>query len=438
LRRLIIQELKMNKIRAIFTLVAALAVAAFGQERSLWRTSADVDEGARGTIVGTVAEAQAGRSRIVLTPDDSSSDRVTVDADTVSTQYNGFGGTINGAPEIFVGTAGFSNVREGDRIEVRGRGQGNGIVSAERITLLGRPVAAPQVGVGQTRTPSSISTPTAGGRTPSTAPERLGRLEGVVRQVNADEGRIVIETSGREILTVRAGSATPVLYHGDTYRITNIEVGDRVRVVPESGSVASGGEIRARSIEVTVSSQEASGTRSRQIGSLSGRVTRVERTSDMLRVDTGRGQVRVDLTRAVNASGTPVRARDVQAGDRVSMTGTYTNDVFVATTVRFTEPEPGTIEVTPATADVASTFDLGLVTIYGTVQTTLENSPQLVIRDSQANNRTIRVYAADDLVIKTKSGGYTTADRLHEGDAVVVKAYRDADGNYIAQTIRMR
>jgi hypothetical protein len=428
----------MNRIRAIFILVAGIGVAAFGQERSLWRTSADIDEGARGTVVGTAVDVQAGRSRIVLTPDDSPSDRITVDADSVSTQYNGFGGTINGAPEIFVGTTGFANVREGDRIEVRGTGAGNGVVRADRITLLGRPVAASQVGVGQTRTPSSISTPTAGGRTPSTAPERLGRLEGVVRQVNADEGRIVLETSGREILTVRAGSSTPVLYHGDTYRITNLEVGDRVRVDPESGSGASGGEIRARSIEVIVSSQEASGTPSRQIGSLSGRVTRVERTSDMIRVDTGRGQVRVDLTRAINASGTPVRARDVQAGDQVSMTGTYSNDVFVATTVRFTQPEPGTIEVTPATADAASTFDLGLVTIYGTVQTTLDNSPQLVIRDTQSNNRTIRVYVADDFVIKTKSGGYTTADRLRENDSVVVKAYRDADGNYIGQTIRVR
>jgi len=128
----------------------------------------------------------------------------------------------------------------------------------------------------------------------------------------------------------------------------------------------------------------------------------------------------------------------VQAGDQVSMTGTYNNDVFVASTVRFTQSEPGTIEVTPDTAAAASTFDLGLVTIYGTVQTTLASSPQLVIRDTQANNRTLRVYVADDFVIKTKSGGYTTADRLHEGDAVVVKAYRDADGNYIGQTIRMR
>jgi len=425
----------MNKTRAIFAFAAALSVAAFGQDRSLWRTSADVVEGARGSVVGTVADIQNGRSRLVVTPDDSPSDRITIDADSVSTQYNGFGGTINGAPEIFVGTAGFSNVREGDRIDVRGSGSANGVVRADRITLLGRAVPAPATGVGQTRTPASISTPTAGGRTPSTAPERLGRVEGVIRQVNADEGRIVIETDRRELFTVRAGSATPVNYQGNTYRISNLEVGDRVRVDPETGSIAAGSEIRARSIDVMVSSQEVNGVPSRQIGSLSGRVTRVERTSDVIRVDTGRGQVRVDLSRAVNASGAPVRARDVQAGDQVSMTGTYVNDVYVATTVRFTEP--GVMDVTPSPADATSTFELGLVTVYATVQTPLADAPQLVIKDTQAN-RTLRLYVSDDFVIKTKSGGFTTADRLKANDPIVVKAYRDADGNYIAQTIRMR
>lgn len=426
----------MNKFRAMFVLAGAISVAAFGQDRSLWRTSADVVEGARGSVVGTVADIENGRSRIVVTPDDSPSDRITIDADSVSTQYNGFGGTINGAPEIFVGTAGFGNVREGDRIDVRGSGSANGIVRADRITLLGRPVPAPATGVGQTRTPSQVSTPTAGGRTPSTAPERLGRVEGVIRQVNADEGRIVIETDRRELFTIRAGASTPVNYQGNTYRISNLEVGDRIRVDPESGSIATGAEIRARSIDVAVSSQEANGTPSRQIGSLSGRVVRVERTSDMIRVDTGRGQVRVDLTRAVNASGAPVRGRDVQAGDQVSMTGTYVNDVYVATTVRF--EQAGVMDVTPSASDAASTFDLGLVTIYATVQTPLDDAPQLVIRDTQSNNRTLRLYVADDFVIKTKSGGYTTADRLHANDPIVVKAYRDADGNYIAQTIRMR
>ena len=56
----------------------------------------------------------------------------------MSTQYNGFGGTINGAPEIFVGSTGFANIRVGDRVEVRGIGHGNSAIRAERVTLLGR------------------------------------------------------------------------------------------------------------------------------------------------------------------------------------------------------------------------------------------------------------------------------------------------------------
>ena len=428
----------MNKFRAIFVLAAATAVAAFGQERSLWRTSADIAEGVRGTAVGTVTDIQTGRDRMVIAPDASPGDTITIDTDSVSTQYNGFGGTINGAPEVFVGSPGFSNVREGDRIEVRGMGQANYVIRADRVTLLGRPVPAPQTGVGQTRTPNQISTPTASGTTPTTAPDRIGRIEGVVRQVNSTEGRVVIETDRHELLTVRTASSTPVVYQGNTYRVSNLEVGDRVRVDPENGTIASGSEVRAHAITVTVSSQEANGTPSREVGGLSGRVTRVERTSDAIRVDSGRGQVRVDLSRATDANGTPIHARDVQAGDQISMTGTYSNDVFVATTVRFENTDSsGAINVTPSSAGAGGPFDLGLVTVYGTVQSTLGSGPQLVVRDQQSSNR-LRVYAADDLVIRTKSGGYTTADRLREGDAVVIKAYRDADGNYIAQTIRMR
>src|ERR1051325_4676896 len=180
----------MNKFRAIFVVAAALAVAAFGQERNLWRTSADIAEGVRGTAVGTVTDIQTGRDRIIIAPDASPGDSITIDTDAVSTQYNGFGGTINGAPEIFVGSPGFAHVREGDRIEVRGTGQSNYVVRADRVTLLGRPVAAPQTGVGQTRRPNQISPPTATGTTPTTAPARIGRVDGIVRQVNPADGRI--------------------------------------------------------------------------------------------------------------------------------------------------------------------------------------------------------------------------------------------------------
>ena len=48
--------------------------------------------------------------------------------------------------------------------------------------------------------------------------------------------------------------------------------------------------------------------------------------------------------------------------------------------------------------------DLGVVTIYGTVTQTLADGPQLVLRDTQNNNRTVRVYALDDLPVRTQAG----------------------------------
>ena len=432
----------MNKTRLAFVFVAMTAVSGFAQS-GLWRTSADVQEGTRGTIVGTVADVLTGSSRIVLTPDNDSYDQVTVDTDSVSTQYNGFGGTINGSPEIFVGSTGFSNVRTGDRLEVRGAGSGNALLRADRITLLGRSLASPQTGVGQTRSPGSISTPTARGTTSATSPDRLGRVEGTIRQVNADEGRIVIETDRREIRTVRATSSTPVYYKGDTYRLNNLEVGDRIRIEPESGSTGTtGSEIRARLIDVMASVQDSGGSNNRQVGALAGRVTRVDRTSDVVMVDTGRGEVRVDLAGASDSSGRAVRGRDLQVGDRVSLSGTYNGDLFVASTVGFgeTNPSPRTPAQTsrPRTDPTMNVTDLGVVTIYGTVVQSLDNSPQLILRDSQNGNRSIRIYLLEDFAYRTRAGGYSTADHLKANDSVVVKAYRDGDGNYIAQTIRVR
>jgi hypothetical protein len=428
----------MRKLQAIVAFAALSAVAAFGQDRTVWRTSADVQEGGRGSIAGTVADTQNGRNRMIITPDNALSDQVTVDTDSVSTQYNGFGGTINGAPEIFVGSTGFNEVRVGDRVEVRGVATGGSIIRAERITLLGRAVDAPQTGVGQTRTPTSISTPTASGTTPSTAPDRIGRIEGVLQQVNAEEGRLVVVTDRREVLTIRTPQGTPVRYRGETYRVSNLEVGDRIRIEPEGGAAVTGREVRARSIDVMQSAQEA-GSASRGVGALSGRVTRVDRTNNVIQLETGRGTIAVDLRSAADPSGRPVRGRDVQAGDHVELSGSYSGATFVATTVRFTDDSGATIEQGPSTVTPTPTYtDLGVVTIYGVVTQTLADSPQLGLRDTQNDNRTIRVYALEDLPVRTRTGTYTTAVQLKASDSVVIKAYRDGDGNYIAQTIRIR
>jgi len=420
---------------ATFSFFLLIAVSAFGQSGTQWRTSADVREGVRGSVIGTVADVDEGRRRFTMTPDDDRYGQVSVEADSVSTQYNGFGGTINGSPEIFVGSAGFANLRVGDRVEVRGVGRNTGVVGAEYVTLLGRPVPASQTGVGQTRTPNTVSPPTVSGTTPSTTAAVPGRIEGVVRQVNAGDGRVVIETDRREMITIRGTSSTPVYYRNTVYRLSNLEPGDRIRVEAE-GSTTGGSEIRARTIDVIQSAQDVGGSVA-QVGALSGRVTSIDRRSNIVRVNDGRSDLRVDLSNAVDTSGRRVRAADMQVGDQVDLSGSYSGDTFVATTVRFgDEGMTPTSPTAPARPSGAPDF-LGAVTIYGTVSQSLANGSRLVIRDSQSS-QSIPVYALEDFVVRSRNGGYTTADRLKEGDQVVVKAYRDGDGNYIAQTIRLR
>src|SRR5207244_1493483 len=161
-------------------------------------------------------------------------------------------------------TVGFSNIRVGDRVEVRGIGRANGAVAADYVALLGRPIPADPTGVGQTRSPSSsASTPTVGGTTPPPAPDRLAPAAGADVQVTAGTGR--------------------------------------------------------------------------QVGALTSRGVSVDRRNDVIRLDTGRGQVRVDLTSATDTSGRGVRGSDLQVGDRVDLSGNYSGDSFIATTVRFTD-----------------------------------------------------------------------------------------------------
>ncbi|HYS55126.1 MAG TPA: DUF5666 domain-containing protein [Thermoanaerobaculia bacterium] len=413
-----------------------IAVSAFGQSGTQWRTSADVREGSRGSLVGTVADVDEGRRRFTVRPDDDQYGTVTVEADAVSTQYNGFGGTINGSPEVFIGSTGFANLRVGDRVEVRGVGRNTAVLAAEYVTLLGRPVEAPQTGVGQTRTPNTVSPPTVTSTTPSTTPVQPGRVEGVVRQVNAADGRIVIETDRREMITIRAATSTPVYYKNTVYKVANLEPGDRIRIQAE-GSTNTGGEIRARTIDVVQSTQESGGSIV-QVGALSGRVTSIDRRTNIVRVDNGRNEVRVDVSSAVDSSGRRVRAADMQVGDQVDLSGSYSGDIFMASTVRFgDEPLGPAPPAAPQPSPRPYGDILGAITIYGTVAQSLNNGPRLVVREAD-NNRTVTLYVLEDFVVRNKTGGYTTADRLREGDPVVVKAYRDGDGNYIAQTIRQR
>ena len=426
------------RVPAIFAFLVVLSVPSFGQGRTQWRTAGDIEEGVRGTVVATVVDVNEGNSQLQVSADDDRYNNIRVLTDSVSTTYNGFGGVINGSPEIFTGTSGFSNLRTNDRIEIRGTGRATGLVQADQITLLGRAVAAPQTGVGQTRTPGSISTPMPPAST--AAPASTG-VEGTIRDIDAAGGIVVVETDRREIFRVRTTSTTPVYYNGDVYQIRNLEVGDRVRIETDAAAASAGSEVRARAIDVVRGVQE--GRSNLRVSSVTGRVAQVDRATNSLRIDTGLGQpVRVDLSQAADSTGRPLHVTDFRVGDRVEITGTTGANAsqFVATTVRFTQQPAAAAAAPPPVAapqSPADFTDYATVTLSGTVTDTLQNSATLGVRD-RATSRVVDVFVTNDFAVRTKTGGYQSADKLAVGDNILLKAFRDPNGILIAQTIRLR
>ena len=404
------------RISAVFAIFVLSAVSTFGQTSPYRGTVLDIDE---------------GNARLQVETDNGST-RVTVETDSISTQYHGFGTMIAGKPEIFTGSKGFSNLRLGDRVEVNGTSRAGGVILADSIRLLGRQVAANATGVGQTRTQTSVATP-AQERTTTAAPAVRGTIEGTIRQINIDEGRIVIQTPQRRMMTVRTYRNTPVVFRGETFRVTNLEIGDQIRVEPEPRD-AQMDEIVARRIEVTRSVQDGDDGRTTggTVTVIEGTVTRTEPGLDYAYVDEGRGaEIRVDMAEAEDANGARIHARDLRNGDRVEITGSFNRvgDMFLGSTVRF--PAGARVDVRDTIAAFTS------VTINATVTQTLEDEVTLGLRDRDSN-RTLRLWVADDFIVRTKGTTTTTADKLKVNDQVIVKAFRDPDGNLVAQTIRLR
>lgn len=421
------------RLSAVWVLCALFAVSALGQDR---------------TMVGTVVDLDEASNRMQIQLDDAAETLLTIEADAVTTTYHGFGTVIADKPEVFVGSKGFSNLREGDRVEVRGPYRDPGLYTAQRVTLLGRTVAAAPTGVGQTRDPQrDVSTPTG----PRTGTIRdTGRIEGTIREINDRDGRLVIETPERRMMSINTNRNTPVYYRGERYTVANLEVGDRIRIEADP-RYANTDDITATRIDVTLSVQEAGtvpGTEtSRTVGLLDGRVTRVEPGLDYIYVDDGRGEVRVDMRQAEDSRGEILRARDVRVGERVEISGTYNRvgDMFIASTVRFGAAGAGVGGGVGGTVgggavgggilnDVAP---FGLVTITGTVTETLEDGGTIGFRDRDTN-AVVRVWVSRDFVMRTNAGTHAAASTLRVNDTAVIQAFRDAGGNLIAQTIRLR
>ena len=433
----------MKRSLKVFALAALVTVASFGQSSSSWRTAADVQEGTAGNIEGTVVDVDAARGRLQLEPDEDRYQRVSILTDSVSTQYNGFGGMINDAPEIYKGSTGFANIRVGDRLRIRGFGRGSAQAQADQVTLLGRATPASQVGVGETRPATSVSTPTATSNVGADTPATSTAAEGTIRQLDPEQSQFVMETPQRKLVRVRGNRATPVYWRGQVYRISNMEVGDYVKVEVAPGAAATGTEISAVSVEVTRGVQESGEAPSDQrLTTVIGEVSRVDKAADMIRVDNGRETVRVDMIRAVDGTGQRLRAGDLETGDRVDITGSYSSNsnVFVASTVRI-ERLPDDDEAEPAMeAEEPQEHERGnyaVVSFAGTVAESLQSSPMLIVRD-RANNNNVEIWVTEDFVFRTKAGTYSTADKLAVGDLILVKAFRDEDENLIAQSIRIR
>jgi len=414
--QLMTRNLRISALCAIFAL-ASLSI--FAQERSL---------------VGTVFDIDLGSGRVQIEVDDAARTRVTIETDSVSTTYHAFGTVIGGKPEIFIGSTGLANVRLGDRIQVRGPALRDGVYRGDRITLVGREVPASQVGVGTTRDPAQSASVQTDARSSSSA--QSNAIEGTIRQINLDEGRLVIQTSDRRMITVRTYRNTPVYYRGETYRVTNLEIGDRIRVEADSRYTPAD-EISARRIDVTASVQDSGTTATGgTVTTLVGRVTRLEPGLDYVYIDAGRGETRVDMRSAEDANGEIIRARDLRVGDNVEISGSYNRvgDMFLASTVRFSSDIGITDDRLPPRQELTR---YSVVTMTGTITETLEDGPTLGFRDRDSKT-VLRIWVTEDFTVRTKGTTYTTAESLRVNDTAVIKAFRDENGNLVAQTIRLR
>ncbi|HVT45128.1 MAG TPA: hypothetical protein VMT00_12150 [Thermoanaerobaculia bacterium] len=389
------------RILGIALLFSATSLSAQG--RLTWERAADIERGVSGRIAGTVTDLDAARLRFsIVTEEEATGSSVLVMADAVSTQYRGFGT----GGEVLRGSTGFARLQSGDRVEIQGTGAGPATVTARDVTLLGRTVGAA-----------------------TTTPPPSAFVDGVVRQMNARESTLVIETDGRQLFTVYGTTSTPVHYQGRVHRIGNIEPGDRIRV--EVASPVTGG-VRPRAILVLASvSDPASAIQGRTLTSIAGRVTRIDVAAMTLRLTTRDGDVRVDARFAMDESGNRFPLSDVRAGDQLEVSGQFEElGLFRADAIR-----PASSGIAPPPGEPGQPLET--VVIYGTVEEPIRAGNILPVRDT-SSDRVVEITLVDDFIVRLKAGTYITADQLRKGDRVVVQLFRVGSDLLIAQTIRTR
>jgi hypothetical protein len=335
---------------------------------------------------------------------------------TSSTRYTGLGVD---AARTDTGSTGFNQLRIGDRVTVSGVGGPAATIRASAVTLIGRAVETRAAGTAVLDT------------------NRF--LEGLVTDIRVTDQSFVLESDSGIRTTIVGTRETPVTYRGETARIANLERGDRVRV--EIDARLSSGEIRARQIEVLVDSTPDDPVSSvRSDNYLTGRVTRIESGSKRFTLAADRaGQVRIDAGRAVDSSGQAFRVAGLQVGDRLRVWGSYTGaQAFRAERIEFGTADD--IYADDQFRDQGEEAFEGYSTVvfYGTVERNPPNEDKLTIRDRDSR-RDIEIVADEEFVVLRETGStFLRAAQLRSGDRVVVKAFRDRAGNYVAQTIRLQ
>ncbi|HEU5162527.1 MAG TPA: DUF5666 domain-containing protein [Thermoanaerobaculia bacterium] len=366
-------------------------------------------------MTGTVTRLDA--NGFGLASDQDSANTAARVETTSSTRYTGLGVD---ASVTQTGASGFKQLRVGDRVTVSGTGGPAATIRANAVTLIGR----------------AIETRSSSGGVLDT--NRF--IEGRVTDMRSTDQSFVLESDSGVRTTIVGNRDTPVTYRGETARIANLERGDRVRV--EIDARLSSGEVRARSIEVledsTPDDEDVSSVRSQNY--LTGRVTRVESGSERFTVNADRaGQVRIDARNAVDKSGRDFRVRDLQVGDRLRVWGRYTSQQeFRADRIEF-----GTADDVYADDEFRDRGEedfegFSTVVFYGTIEKNPPNEDKITVRDRDSD-RDIEIIADEEFVVLRDSGTtFLRAAQLRSGDRVVVKAFRDQAGNYVAQTIRLQ
>lgn len=291
-------------------------------------------------------------------------------------------------------------------------------------------------------------------------------IEGTVRSVDPEELRVVIVTPSGEIVAAYGNESTPVRFEGSTYRISNLEVGDRIKMtltgaeddrrveaidviesVPPSERPAPRPETEPVSEDVL--SDAGTGT---TLTSVVGKVDQTRPERNLIRViaESGLSWVRIDAANARTPDGDVFEVSDLEFGETIEAIGSIGNNgELIASTIRRESevrrglPPPVMSDVdesvVPRETPVQSVYTpreiswLDLVEFEGEIVAPLNGTQTLTIRNDVTGADEI-VWCDSAFIAMVDDEDPLPADELEEGMQVEIRALRVSEG-LVAQSI---